>query len=62
MGVAVYLSEYAGPPEGVQAREVWTHANHCAMTRAAKMSTRTERLWRVLPSEEWDSALEREAA
>lgn len=47
-GVAVYLSEYAGPPEGVQAREVWTHANHCAMTRAAKTAKRTERLWRVL--------------
>lgn len=69
-GIAVYVSEYAGPPAGVDARIVWERAKGCMVTktasgldaRSAKTSTRTERLWRVLPSEEWDSALEREVA
>jgi len=59
-GRACYLSEYAeAPPDGVEARCVWTAPTH--KTQLTK-GTRTERLWRVLPSEEWDSALEREAA
>ena len=47
-GVACYLSEYAeAPPEGVVARQVWSAPTH--KTQLTK-GTKTERLWRVLPS------------
>ena len=47
-GVACYLSEYAeAPPEGVAARQVWSAPTH--KTQLTK-GTKTERLWRVLPS------------
>lgn len=47
MGVACYLSEYADvPPEGVEARLVWS-----APTREGlrPRDARTERLWRISP-------------
>jgi DNA adenine methylase len=61
-GVAVYLTEYAQPPEGVAARLVWSapaHGKH--LTRGTKV----ERLWRVLPLEaepmgDFDPVYERE--
>lgn len=47
-GVACYLSEYAEvPPEGVAARQIWSAKTD---PRHLTRGTKTERLWRVLPS------------
>lgn len=45
--VACYLSEYAdAPPEGVEARLVWSASTHAGLLAKG---ARIERLWRVLP-------------
>lgn len=54
---ACYLSEYAEPPPGILARQVWEAPTKEGLRKAG---ARTERLWRVLGhaelvAEEWDA-------